>query len=220
MQRFAVIGLGRFGSRLATNLAAAGQEVIAIDKSRRIIEEIRDQVTLAVALDATDEQALLSQGIDQIEVAIVGIGGHFEAATLTTVVLKEIGVPCVISRAVTMTGAHIMKRIGADDVVNPEDESADRWAVKLANPWFLARFELDEGHSIVEIKTPASWSGQSLLDLNLRSQLGLQVVAIRSLINTDRPALRLPIPNEPLSKDDVLILLGQDGALAKIPQNS
>ncbi|MEO1129681.1 MAG: NAD(P)-binding protein, partial [Planctomycetota bacterium] len=87
LERFAVIGLGRFGTRLAKNLAASGAEVIAIDRDRLIVEELRDQVTLAIALDATDEQALRIQGVDQVDCAIVGIGNNFEANALTTVLL-------------------------------------------------------------------------------------------------------------------------------------
>jgi len=224
MQRFAVIGLGRFGSRLANNLAAAGQEVIAIDKNKRLIEEMRDQVTLAVALDATDERALRGQGVDQVDVAIVGIGDDFEAATLITVILKEIGVAKVISRAVTQTGAHIMQRIGADEVVNPEDESADRWAVHLASPWFLSRFELDAGHSVVEIKTPKAWVGKTLIELKLRREYRVHVVAIKTprpgeSNNAPRWALHIPTPDQPLDERDMLVLIGSDDHLSRLPNH-
>lgn len=224
MQRFAVIGLGRFGSRLAANLTAAHQEVIAVDKSSRIVEEIRDQVTTAVALDATDEQALRAQGVDQVDIAVVGIGGHFEAAALTTVVLKQIGVKKVISRAVTPTAADILRRIGADDVVNPEDESADRWAVTLANPWFLSRFELDEKHSIVEMPVPPTWAGKTLIELKLRKDWGIHIVAIRSTPEAEggpkrRQTLHIPMPDRPLEKDAVLMMLGSDENLSKVPRH-
>ena len=124
MNRFAVIGLGRFGSRLASNLAAAGAEVIAIDRSRQIVEDLRDKVTLAIALDATDEQALRIQGVDQVDCAVVGIGQDFEANALTTALLKSLGVARVVSRAGNQMQAEILTRIGADGVVKPEDESA------------------------------------------------------------------------------------------------
>lgn len=222
MQRFAVIGLGRFGSRLANNLASAGQEVIAIDKNKRLVEEMRDHVTLAVALDATDERALQGQGVDQVDVAIVGIGDAFEAATLITVILKQLGVPRIISRASTPTSAHILKRIGADETVTPEDESADRWAVSLTNPWFLSRFELDAGYSIVEIRTPESWVGKSLIDLKLRTEHGVHVVAIKTPRpgkgDKDQPwVLHLPMPDQPLNEDDMLVLIGSDDNLARLP---
>ena len=224
MQRFAVIGLGRFGSRLANNLASAGQEVIAIDKNKRLIEEMRDRVTLAVALDATDERALRSQGVDQVDVAIVGIGDAFESATLITVILKQLGVPRIISRASAPTSAHIMKRIGADEIVTPEDESADRWAVNLTNPWFLSRFELDTGHSIVEINTPPSWVGKTLIELKLRHEYGVHVVAIKTPRRGEndeaqRWVLHLPMPDQPLDEHDMLVLIGSDDNLSRLPNH-
>ncbi len=225
MQRFAVIGLGRFGSRLAANLAAAGQEVIAIDRSERIVEEMRDRVTLAVALDATDEQALRSQGVDQADVAVVGIGNDFEAASLTTVILKQIGVDKVISRAATPTSAHILARIGADEIVNPEDESADRWAVRLANPWFLSHIELDADYSIVDIETPSQWIGKTPKELRLRSDFGIHIVAIRKRAPSTDPdgamvhtGLRIPMPDQPLQEQDILMVMGPDEKLTDLPK--
>ena len=121
MQRFAVIGLGRFGSRLAAGLASAGQEVIAIDLDERIVEQLRDRVTVAVAMDSTNEKALEAHGLDKVDAAVVCMGSAFEANALTTVILKQYGVERVISRAATPTSARILARIGADEVVNPED---------------------------------------------------------------------------------------------------
>jgi len=162
MQQFAVIGLGRFGSRLALNLASAGQEVIAIDRKPEIVQGFRDRVTLAVALDATDEGALRSQGVAEVAAAVVGIGNDFEATVLSTVVLKHLGVKKVIARARSRTSARVLERIGADAVVLPEDESADRWADRLVSPQYLSQFELDQGYSIVELGTPSAWSVKPL----------------------------------------------------------
>ena len=222
VQRFAVIGLGRFGCRLATNLASAGQEVIAVDRKIELVEQMRDHVSLAVALDATDEKALCAQGIHEVDVAVVGIGDYFEARVLITVTLKQIGVPRVISRAVTPAGAQIMHRIGADGVVNPENESADRWAIQLANPWFLSRFDLDDGHSIVEITTPDHWVGKTLANLNLRQQRGLHIVAMKVSRGTassqasDRATLQIPLPDYQLTAQDVLVMMGRDEDLARL----
>ncbi|MFW6059596.1 MAG: potassium channel family protein [Phycisphaeraceae bacterium] len=220
MQRFTVIGLGRFGSRLAANLANAGQEVIGIDTDQRIIEEMRDRVTLAIAMDATDEQALRLQGIDQTDVAIVGIGGDFESIAAATVVLKQIGVPRVIARAISPTSARILQSIGADEVVNPEDETADRWANRLISPQFIRQFELDEGHSIVEIRTPKRWVERSLSELNVRARESLHVVAIRRRRDpsdeTSPMTIQIPSPEEPLNADDVLVIMGRDADLAKL----
>ncbi len=220
MQRFTVIGLGRFGSRLAANLANAGQEVIGIDTEQRIIEEMRDRVTLAIAMDATDEQALRLQGIDQTDVAIVGIGNDFESIAAATVVLKQIGVPRIIARAISPTSARILQSIGADEVVNPEDETADRWANRLISPQFIRQFELDQGHSIVEIKVPKRWVERSLAELNLRAKEGLHIVAIkrrRDPTDENSPlTFQIPGPEEPLDAEDVLVVMGRDADLAKL----
>ena len=218
MQRFAVIGLGRFGSRLAINLAASRQEVIAIDINPRAVEELRDQVTLAVALDATDEASLRHQGIDKVDVAVVGLANDFEVSTLATVILKDLGVPRVIARAVTARGAEILRRIGADEVVNPEDESADRWAFRLTTPNFISQTELEPGYSIVEMRTPAQWVGKTLIDLQLRRKHEINVVAIKpsSLGSGENVRFQLPRPSDVLKENDMLVLMGDDTHLAEI----
>jgi len=222
MQHFAVIGLGRFGSRLASNLAAAGAEVIAIDHNHRLVEQMRDQVTLAVALDATDEEALLSQRIDQVDVAVVSVGDNFEVMVLTTAILKHIGVKRIISRAESQTQARILTRIGADAVVNPEDESADRWTTRLISPHYLNQYELEPGYSIVEIKLPAPWAGRTLMELALRRKLGVHVLAVKRTVTEDgrsEPAthLQIPLPDQPFHADDVLVVMGSDEGLAAMP---
>ena len=214
--RFAVIGLGQFGARLASNLSSAGQEVIGIDKDPVLVQEMRDRVTLAVALDATDEQALRAQGVDNVDVAVVSVGRDFQATTLATVVLKQMGVPRVISRASTPVAAQILARIGADEVVMPEDESADRWTHKLVSPQFLKQIELDAGHSLVEMKTPKAWVGQTLAGLKLRAESGLHVVAIRGPSSDGAGPVRMPGPLEPLKAEDTLMLMGRDEDLAKV----
>jgi trk/ktr system potassium uptake protein len=214
--KFAVIGLGQFGARLASNLASAGQEVIGIDKDTTLVQEMRDRVTLAVALDATDEQALKAQGVDNVDVAVVSVGRDFQATTLATVVLKQMGVPRVISRANNPITAKILARIGADQVVMPEDESADRWTHKLVSPQFIKHIELDAGHSLVELKTPKDWVGQTLAGLQLRAQMGLHVVAIRTASSDGTGPLRIPGPAEPLKLEDTLTLMAKDEDLEKL----
>lgn len=221
MQSFAVIGLGRFGARLASNLAAAGREVIGIDRVHAIVEQMRDRVTLAVRLDATDEEALREKGVHKVDVAVVGIGDDFESTILATVILKQLGVPRVVARAPSPTAARILSLIGADEVVNPEDESADRWATRLLSPHFLNQIEFHEGHSIVEVPTPAEWAGKTLAALNLRARTRVHVVALKRPANPDRPEagsrVLTPAPDEPLREGDTLILMGRNEDLAKIP---
>lgn len=214
--RFAVIGLGQFGARLAGNLVAAGHEVIGIDKDPQLVQAMRDRVTLAVGMDATDEQALRAQNISEADAAIVSVGGDFQAIVLTTVILKQLGVRRVISRATTPISARVLERIGADEVVMPEDESADRWTHKLVSPQFLRQVELDAGYSLVEMKTPKAWVGQTLAGLKLRAEYGLHVVAIRASSASGPGPLRMPTPTEPLKAEQTLMLMGRDEDLNKI----
>lgn len=220
--KFAVIGLGRFGSRLAASLTASGQEVVGIDRDPSIVEDMRDRVTLAIAMDATDEDALRERGIHTMDVVVVGIGNDFEAVTLATVTLKQLGVPRVIARATNPTIARVLARIGADEVVNPEDEAADRWAQRLINPQFLNQIEFHKGHSIVEVLAPRSWVGRSLAELDLRAKTGLHVVAIKRPQDPRYPdgpmRVEMPGPGEPLIAGDVLVLMGKDTDLARLPR--
>lgn len=230
MDRFAVIGLGRFGSRLATTLAAAGAEVIAIDRDRAIVEDLRDEVTLAIAMDSTDEQALKIQGVDQVDCAVVGIGADFEANALTTALLKSLGVKRVIARAATRTQARILSRIGADGVVSPEEESADRWANKLLAPFLLDRVEIGDGYVVAQVRTPAPWSGKTLAELDLRRAHNITMVAIRRKARPDGSArttdasdeqrdrvVELPQPTSRLQPDDLLVVAGFDEELKRLP---
>lgn len=227
MERFAVIGLGRFGSRLAKNLAAAGAEVIAIDKNRTIVEDLRDQVTLAIAMDSTDEQALKVQGIDQVECAIVGIGHDFEANALTTVLLKSLRVKRVISRSGNDMQAQILKRIGADGVVSPEDEAADRWGNRLLTPFLVDHVELAEGYALVQMPVPEAWQGKTLAELELRRRHNITVVAIRRRMpaasETGEDAfveriLDVPAPTSRLGRDDTLVIAGFDADIERLPR--
>lgn len=224
MNRFAVIGLGRFGSRLASNLAAAGAEVIAIDRSRQIVEDLRDKVTLAIALDATDEQALRIQGVDQVDCAVVGIGQDFEANALATALLKSLGVERVVSRAGNQMQAEILTRIGADGVVKPEDESAERWTHRLLAPTTIDHIELGDGYALIQRMTPKQWVGKALSELELRKEYRVTIVAIRRAVASHnakdgRPerVVEVPMPASRLGVNDILVIAGFDRDLENLP---
>ena len=222
--RFAVIGLGRFGMRLARGLAAAGAEVIAVDRQAEPVEEIRDDVTLAVVLDATDPQALTAQGIDKVDVAVVGVGGAFESCALATSILKQLGVARVISRATTRARAEILSRIGADDIINPEAEAAARWCSRLTMPQVMEKIDLGDAHSLVQIRAPGSWAGKTLEQLNVRKKYKVNVVAIRRLKpGKDRSAGRYvidtPLPDSKLESEDLLLVVGSNAAIESLPRD-
>lgn len=226
MHRIAVIGLGRFGTALARELVASGAQVIAIDSASSLVEEIKNQVPVAVRLDSTDSVALKSQGIDQVDVAVVAIGENFEAALLTTVILKKMNVKRIICRAQTIFHAEIFKQIGADEVIQPELQAGQHLGRQLANPRIHDFIRLAEEFSLIELHAPKQFVGQSLKTLELRPKYSVNLVAIKRQeerevegeVTTQERILAALDPGEVIRKDDVLVLVGSDKALAKLPQ--
>lgn len=227
MKRIAVIGLGRFGKRLATLLADANAEVIAVDRDREIVESIRDAVALAVCLEGYDEEALRAQGIDRVDVAVVGIGQSFEDSALTTVILKrKLKVPRVIARATSQIRADILVNIGADEVVNPEAEAAERWCNYLMAPAVIERIALSADHSLVQVPAPPKFHHKTLKDLAVRTKYNVNVVAIRrteerrdadgKLLHR-RDNVLVALPDSVIQPNDVLFLIGQDEDIATFP---
>jgi trk system potassium uptake protein TrkA len=227
MKRFAVIGLGRFGQKLAIALAMSGAEVIAIDKNRDQIELLADQVSHAVRLDSTDEEALKAQGVDKVDVAIIGIGqstGGFEAAILTVVNLRQMGIKQIYARAEDLIAGEVFSKVGATEVIYPEIESAQRWAYKLIAPQIGEKIDFAEGYSLARIKAPPSFDGRTVMDLQLRQKYNVNLVLIKRGENVRKvkgekgKIINVPMPSTVIYQDDILMVAGSDVDLAKLPQ--
>ncbi|MCI0498194.1 MAG: TrkA family potassium uptake protein [Planctomycetales bacterium] len=224
MKRFAVIGLGRFGSSLARALSAGGAEVIAIDRDRDIVENIHDQVAMAIRLDSTDKDALKAQGIDRVDIAVVGMGaGHgFESAILTVVNLKKLGVPQIYARAENLTAGTVFTAIGATEVIYPEIETAQRWAYRLITPHIEEKIDFSPGYSLARVTAPASFNGKTVKELQLRQRYNLNLVAIKRSRAVDQEesgdVLNVPMPDTRVYVDDILMIAGADVDLARLPQ--
>ncbi len=218
MRKFAVIGLGRFGGMVARTLAERGAEVIAVDKDEKLIEEFKDIVALAVKMDSTDEEALKSQGIDQVDVAIVSIGENFEASVLTTALLKRLGVPVVITRA-SRTASHIQERIlnliGADRVILPEVEMGKRLAQNLLISNILDYIPISEKHSAAEIRAPKKFWGEKIGDLKIREKYKVSILEIKKVSGEGKDAKvekinYLPNANDIIEKGDIILVIGEE----------
>ncbi len=226
MRKFAVIGLGRFGQKLAITLTMSQAEVIAIDQNREIIEQIRDEVTHAVRLDSTDEDALRAQGIDKVNVAIVGIGQGgrgFESSILTVVNLKTIGVQRIYARAENLIQGQVLSKVGATEVIYPEIESAQRWAYKLITPQITDKIDFAPGYSIASVIAPASYHEKTVLDLQFRQKYGVNLVSIKRGEKTNDTKkkgeiINVPLPDTVIYEGDILMVAGSDADLAKLPQ--
>ncbi|HOM60223.1 MAG TPA: TrkA family potassium uptake protein [Anaerohalosphaeraceae bacterium] len=224
MKRFAVIGLGRFGKKLAAALATSGAEVIAIDRERDVIEDIRDQVSHAVRLDSTDLNALRAQGVDKVEAAIVGMGERgrgFESAILTVVNLKQLGVPEIYARAADLTAGEVFSAVGATEVIYPELETAQRWAYKLIAPHIEEKIDFAPGYSLARVKAPGSFHGKTVRDLQLRQKYNVNLVAIKregGLHTEEENIINVPMPDTVIYAGDILMVAGTDKDLARLPQ--
>jgi trk system potassium uptake protein TrkA len=215
---FAVFGLGAFGMEVCRGLIAKGGKVIAFDSRTQPIEKIKDLVNQVMVLDSTDEDALRSAPLENVDVAIVAIGDDVEASILTTAILKNIGVPYIIARAVTDVHMRVLRQIGANEVINLEIEEGRRVASRLLTAEVLETIPVTENYSIVELYVPESMVGKSLERLNLRADYMVNVIAIERFKNSvdeegnpvKEERVILPTKDDVLLADDILIVVGRN----------
>ena len=178
VEKFAVIGLGQFGRAICKKLSEKGAEVIAIDIDEDRVDEIKDNVSYAVQLDSTDQGALESQNIGDMDAVIVSIGHNFEAMLLTTVKLLEIGVKRLVARTQGETQRRILEKMGVTEILSPEEEVGINIAERLMNPSMLMCMPLPDNYEIVEITAPKSVIGRSIKDLGLVAKYRLNLVTV------------------------------------------
>jgi trk system potassium uptake protein TrkA len=207
-----VIGLGRFGSAAARKLMAIGHEVLAIDSDMAIVNDIAPDVTHAVQLDATDEEALRSIGAGDFGFALVAISGRAEASIFATMALKNLGVQTVIAKAGTTLHGKILERVGADRVVFPEREMGQRVSHALTVPSVIDYLDVAPTFGIVKVRPPASFVGRTLRELDLPLRSGLTPIALR---RGNEVAVN-PHRDEVVRDTDELILIGRDDKLDEL----
>lgn len=214
MQSFIVIGAGRFGDALARNLYKEGHEVLVIDKDEDTIQKIADHVTHAVIGDASDPDVLDSLGARNFDCAVVGVASDIQNSILITLLLKERGIGYVIAKARSEVHTRVLQKIGADKVVFPEQEMGERLAQIITMKNVLDYLELSDDYSIMEIKSPKSWHGKTLVDLNIRAKYGITVIAVRDEISGE---LTISLDAHfKIKHQDTLIVLGANEDIEEI----
>jgi trk system potassium uptake protein TrkA len=206
---FAVIGLGPFGASLARRLEAMGHVVLGLDRDLALVQAISDDITSAVALDVTNEDALQEVEIGSFHTAIVGLADDFEATALVTTFLKQMGMARVICLAATGRHRDILLRIGADQVILSDEDSGIHLAEQLATPNMLERVQLDAGHSLVEMRVPASLTSQPLTNL-ARNNLAVL------LIRRQDQLIPCPNPETRFEQGDTLFVAGPRDKLLEV----
>ena len=179
MKTFVVIGLGRFGTAVATELCELGHEVLAIDASEEGVQQVADRVTHDVAGDARDPAVLRALGVRNYDCAIVAVGDDVGNSALITLNLKEIGVKRVICKAQSHVHRKVLEKIGADRVVFPEHEMGVKLAQGLSSSSVLNFIELSDDFGIVELEIPKSWQHRSIRDLDVRAKHHVNIIAVR-----------------------------------------
>lgn len=211
-KQFVVIGCGRFGTAVSKKLVELGKEVMVVDLSEEIIQNISQTVTYAVQADATDENSIKSLGLSNFDVAIVTIGANIQASLLVTLMVKELGVKKVIAKAQNELHAKILYKIGADRVVFPEREMGIRVAKNLVSKNVLDFIELAPDYSVMEVVVLEEWIGKTLVEIDMRSKYGINVMAIK---NGDDINISL-LGSYKIKENDILIVIGNNEDLKKI----
>ncbi|MCU0501497.1 MAG: TrkA family potassium uptake protein [Anaerolineae bacterium] len=208
-KEFAVIGLGRFGGSLARRLEALGHTVLGVDIDMARVQDLADEITSAVALDATVEDALQEVDIASFSTVVIGLGSEFEASALVTTYLKGLGIPRVICQAQTRRHRDILLRIGADQVVLSDEDSGERLADTLGAPNMVERVLLDADHSLIEFKVSGSLISQPV------TALGRYDVAVLLIQRSDH-LIPCPSADTRLQAGDTLFAVGQRARLLEV----
>jgi trk system potassium uptake protein TrkA len=224
-QRYLIIGAGSFGSSVARELMRQGHEVILLDRDPSLVQKMSDEVTQAIAGDATDEDDLMAVGARQMDGAVVAVGSALEASILATMLLKEIGVPVVFSKATSDNHGRVLNRVGADRIIFPERDAGIRVARLLQAPTFLELGDMTAGLMFAEIRVGDKGAGMTLAQLDAQRRLGVTIVAMRIISQEASPDVDArQVPNEvrtpdgayALRKGDVLLAVGQRPQLEEL----
>jgi len=212
MKQFIVLGLGRFGSAVATTLIELGHEVLGVDNDEERVNDLKDKITQAVQADITEERVLKELGVKNFDAAIVSIGTDLEASILVTMMLKEMGLKYIIAKAQNNLHAKVLKKIGVDKVVFPERDMGARIARRLITPNIKDYVELEPDYNIMEIEVLPEFVDKSLSELDLRNKYGINVLAIKR----DNSFNISPQAKDVIKKDDLLIVIGETKIITEL----
>ena len=205
----AVIGLGQFGGTVAKMLASMDHEVLGVDIDPEVVQRISPFITHAIVADTTDEEAIKALALSQFDIVIVAIGDNVQANLMTSMLLKEMNMPYVVSKAESDLQGKMLKKMGVDMVIYPEYDVAQRLVQSLTRDYVMDYLQLSKNISLIEIKMPSFMVGTCLKDSNLREKYNLNAVGIRRGEDLEVP----PNPITILGEDDKLLVIGNNSDL-------
>lgn len=210
-KQFAVFGLGSFGKSVALTLQSFGCDVIAVDNCYEKIQDIADSVSYAMCGDVTEPEFMKTIGARNLDGAVIAVSENLEAAIMTTMISKEMGISYVLVKAMDELQGKILEKVGADSIVYPEIDMGERVAKKLISTEFIDWIELSPDYSLTEKLLPKQWEGKSLAELRVREKYGINVIGI---LKEDKMDMALD-PSKPLQPDDMLFIIGKNSDLEK-----
>lgn len=208
-----VIGLGRFGAKLATTLQQARHEVMAIDQDNEKVQAMMGRVTYAVQGDGSSSDSLEGLGVADMDVAVVSLGSQVQSSIITTMLLKNLGVPFVMARAINEQHSQILQRVGADKVVFPEEESAERAASLDLGPYSIDFIGITEAVGIHKLRPPESMRGRSLREVGLGADNSRSLIVV--VIQRGHEYLVNPDEDETIRGGDILVVVGSHEQIAR-----
>ena len=211
MKSILLIGTNRLGSLLAREFHKLGHQVMAVDKDEDRINGVLPFVTAAQIGDSTTAAFLRSLGVGSFDACIVTIGGDFQSSLETTSLLKELGGRMVVARADREVQAKFLLRNGADEVISPEQQVAEWAAIRYASDHVLDYVKLDEDHAIFEVAVPKEWDKNSIEQINIRKQYGINILGVR-----EEGRMNLSVtPETVLSNNMTMLVLGEKRAIQR-----
>ena len=211
-KNYAILGLGSYGKYLTENLYNAGADVLIADFDEELVSQFADKCTYAVTADLSDPDAIKALGIKNMDVVIICMGQSLGPSVMCTMVAKEMGVPLVIAKATTKQMEAILYKVGADKVINIEEDAAYRAARRFLSENFLDYFDFGDNLAIVDLYPKSDWVGKNLKELHLREKYNINVIAVKS----DNEMSSHIDPMLPLTKDSRLVVVGDKKDIAKL----
>ena len=227
--KYIIIGLGNFGASLAQKLTEKGNEVIGVDLMMDKVEALKDKITHAICLDSTDIKAVSNLPLKDTDIVIVAIGEDKGALIMATALMKQLKVKRLISRAVSRLQEMVLQAIGVDEIIHPEEETAERWAKKLNLQGVVDSFELTAHDSVVEIVVPKKYEGKTLREIDLRKKYRILVLTTMKVVEVTnalgatkktRQVQGVAGSETVLNKGDVMVLYGNNSDIKELIQKS
>lgn len=223
--KYIVIGLGIFGASIAEKLSGMGNEVIGVDINMSKVEGIKEKITHAISLDATDMEAVKNLPLSDTDTVIVGIGEDKGANIMAAALMKQMHVKRLIARAVDPLQRMVLEAMGIKELIHPEKETADRWAQKLNLEGVVDSFELDSDFSIIETRIPKEYDGKAIKDLQIKKEFNLLILTTMKMSQTknelgaeyDKPSVQgIARADTVLYKDEIMVLYGHNKDIKKL----